>query len=164
MRPFIATGLLVLTALLMVFFNQLEWIPLFVRYLVLFTLIVGTVILFLASTGWVPTKALFRVVASFLLIAAISGMITSARHIWIQGLPPDQVPACAPPLSFMVEIEGLWRAMQQTFLAGTADCHDSTWRFLGLSMPMWVLINFLGLGLIGFARNFFGFEQREAAR
>src|SRR5210317_305538 len=28
------------------------------------------------------------------------GIAVSARHIWLQGLPPDQVPECGPDLSY----------------------------------------------------------------
>ena len=33
-----------------------------------------------------------------------------ARHVWLQHLPPDQVPACGPGLSFMLEMTPSWES------------------------------------------------------
>ncbi len=36
---------------------------------------------------------------------------------------------------------------------GSADCSVVTWRFLGLTMPEWLLLWFAGLGLGGLWAN-----------
>ena len=36
-------------------------------------------------------------------VAAGIGAGIAGRHVWLQHLPPDQVPACGPGLSYMVE-------------------------------------------------------------
>ena len=38
-------------------------------------------------------------------------------------------------------------------LGGSGECAKVTWRFLGFSMPFWVLVNLLGLAAIGVVAN-----------
>lgn len=135
------------------FLRLINRTPVFLRYLCFITFVFYAAIYLLGFSRWLSVKTLFRLTAIALLIAAIFGAGTSIRHIWIQTLPDGLVPACTPPLDFMVEIQGVWGAIEQTFLVGSGDCHDSSWRFLFLTMPMWVLIWFVGLGVFGFVRN-----------
>ena len=41
-------------------------------------------------------------------LAAGTGAAIAGRHVWLQHLPPDQVPACGPGLSYMVESMPSW--------------------------------------------------------
>lgn len=82
------------------------------------------------------------------LMALIGGSI-SARHVYIQHLPPDQVPACGPGLGYMFEYMPIGETLR-AMLTGTGDCAKVTWNFLGLSMPAWVLICFLALAVLSF--------------
>lgn len=100
-----------------------------------------------------------RVFAVLILGAAIAGGSVSGKHIWIQSLPEDQVPECTPPLEFMVEMDGWASTIKTVLLKGTGDCHDSSWRFIYLTMPMWVLLWFIGLGVGGFIRNWIPDEK-----
>jgi disulfide bond formation protein DsbB len=40
-------------------------------------------------------------------------------------------------------------------MTGGGECGTIDWTFLGLSMPMWVLISAAALGLIGLVNNAF---------
>lgn len=98
----------------------------------------------------------FRIFWSLLLLApAAWGIATAGRHVWIQNLPPDQVPECGAGFDFMREAFGLWEALKTAF-QGSGDCAEVDWSFVGLSMPAWVLIMFVGLALAGL---FFGFRK-----
>src|SRR5690554_8219692 len=44
-----------------------------------------------------------KVYAWLLLLTALAGIATAGRQIWLQHLPKDQLPACLPPLDFMLE-------------------------------------------------------------
>ena len=81
-----------------------------------------------------------------------SGVAIAARHVWLQGLPPDQVPACGPDLQGMLENFGLGETLSMT-LRGTGDCAVIDWSFLGLSIPAWALVWFVLLGLAGVLIN-----------
>lgn len=86
-----------------------------------------------------------------LVVAAAAGSI-SARQVWLQNLPPDQVPACGPGLDYMFEVFPLTEALSMVF-AGSGECAEIVWQFLGISMPGWVLICVATLGLGGLIVN-----------
>jgi protein dithiol:quinone oxidoreductase len=77
------------------------------------------------------------------LAAAIGGAF-SIRQLWLQSLPPDQVPACAPNINYMIEVfpaSDVLRAMTE----GTGDCAAVDWTFLGLSFAGWALVGFTAI-------------------
>ena len=80
------------------------------------------------------------------LLAAGTGMVVAGRHVWLQHLPADQVPACGPDLSFMMEAFPLADVLRKVF-TGSGECAEVDWTFVGLSMPEWSLIWFVGLAL-----------------
>ena len=84
-------------------------------------------------------------------ITALFGASISARHVWIQHLPADQVPACGPGLSYMFQYFPLSDTLK-AMLNGTGDCAKVDWTLLGFSMPFWVLLSFLSLAALSFAQ------------
>ncbi len=82
--------------------------------------------------------------------AAGAGIAIASRHVWLQGLPPDQVPACGPSLDYMLDIQPLNEVIA-TVLKGDGDCAAIEGAFLGLSIPAWTLIAFAGLALVSLA-------------
>lgn len=80
------------------------------------------------------------------LVPALAGIGIAARHVWIQHLPPDQVPSCGPPFAFLRETLPFMDLVRKV-LTGDGQCAKITWTFLGLSMPGWVLISFVVLAL-----------------
>lgn len=79
-------------------------------------------------------------------LVATAGAAISARHVWLQSLPPDEVPACGPGLEYMLEAFPLREVLSKVFV-GSGECAEIDWTFLGLSMPAWTLLWFVGLGL-----------------
>ena len=91
-----------------------------------------------------PTGWGLRVYAALSVLAAAVGGAVAARHVWLQHLPEDQVPACGPDLAYMFEafpLGDVLIAMTQ----GTGDCAEVTWSFLGLSIPGWALLSFVAI-------------------
>lgn len=84
--------------------------------------------------------------------AAFTGAGLAARHVWLQSLPADQVPACGPGLSYMLEQFPLMRLLEKV-LTGSGECAEAGWRFLGLTIAGWSLLWFVLLGglIIGLA-------------
>lgn len=76
------------------------------------------------------------------IIAALTGAVIATRHVWLQHLPADQVPACGPDLAYMIASWPLLDMLKQV-LSGSGECAKVEWVFLGLSMPAWSLITFL---------------------
>jgi disulfide bond formation protein DsbB len=89
------------------------------------------------------------------LLAAGTGTAIAGRHVWLQHLPPDQVPDCGPPLDFMLDTFPMSKTLQMVF-TGSGECAKVDWTFAGLSMPEWTLIWFvvftLGALYYGFRR------------
>ena len=85
-------------------------------------------------------------------ITTIFGATVAGRHVWLQSLPADQVPACGPGLGYMLDRFPLSKTLDMVF-TGSGECANVDWNFLGLSMPTWVLIWIIGLGLVGLFNN-----------
>ncbi|MEE4299068.1 MAG: disulfide bond formation protein B [Pseudomonadales bacterium] len=90
-----------------------------------------------------------RIWAGTVAAAALVGSGFSIRQLWLQSLPPDQVPACGPGLSYMIEVFPLSEVLRAMVL-GTGNCAEVSWTLLGISIPGWVLVAFAGF-LIGTA-------------
>lgn len=88
------------------------------------------------------------VTSGFMLLASVLGLAVAGRHVWIQSLPADQVPTCGPSLEYMVDTLP-WAEVLSVMLRGNGNCADSHWSFIGLSMPQWVLVWFVGFAIVG---------------
>jgi disulfide bond formation protein DsbB len=97
-------------------------------------------------------RILGNVSALLILLAGLAGMGVSARHLYIQSLPPGQVPVCGAPLHHMLEIFPLAEVLRKV-LTGSGECARIDWTFLGLSMPAWVLICLVPLTALGVLAN-----------
>jgi len=81
---------------------------------------------------------------SLAALFALGGAGVAGRHVWLQYLPPEKVPACGPDLAFMLKNLPLSSALQKLF-TGTGECAVVDWKFLGLSIAEWSLAWFLAL-------------------
>jgi disulfide bond formation protein DsbB len=106
-----------------------------------------------------PTGA--RVYGVLVLIAAGAGTWVSGRHVWVQAQPPGTVPACGAPLDSLLQMFPLLEVVRKV-MTGGGECGTIDWTFLGLSMPKWVLISAVTLGLIGIVNNLFKPGRRES--
>lgn len=104
----------------------------------------GAVFLLAAIHGPGRTGAVVYAVLGGLCAATGAGL--AARHVWLQSLPADQVPACGPGLAYMMEQFPLMR-MLQSVLSGSGECAEADWRFLGLTIAGWSLLWFVLLGV-----------------
>lgn len=88
-------------------------------------------------------RPLWRKISNGLLaVFAALGAGVAIRQLWLQSLPPDQVPACGPSFEFIVKTFPLSEAVSIMF-KGTGDCAEVTWTFLGLSIAAWSLVWFV---------------------
>ena len=81
-----------------------------------------------------------------LLVTAGIGAGIAMRQVWLQHLPPDQVPECGPGLEYMLEVFPLSEALQM-ILSGSGECAEIHWIFIGLSIAEWSLIWFMAFML-----------------
>ena len=89
-----------------------------------------------------------RVYAVLLSLTVLATIGIALRHLYIQSLPPDAVPACGASLDFMLKVFSLSEVLVKV-LTGSGECAKVTWQFLGLAMPAWVLISAAALGGFG---------------
>lgn len=109
-------------------------------------------LVFLLAAAIDPGRVGARVMGIVLLLVAGLGATVSARQVWLQNLPADQVPACGPGFDYIMDVFPLGEALAMVF-EGSGECAEVVWRFLGLTMPGWVLVCLAVLGLGGLILN-----------
>ena len=107
------------------------------------TIVTG--ILFLIAAIHNPRGTGARVYGALITLAALGGMLISARHVWIQAQPPGTVAACGADLNYLMEIMPVTDVISKV-LTGSGECGTVDWRLLGLSMPWLVAISLAVLG------------------
>jgi disulfide bond formation protein DsbB len=106
--------------------------------------LIGMGVVFLVAAVHAPRGIALRLYAVLAALVGVAGAAVAGRHVWLQSLPRDRVPECGPGLEFMLE----QFPMSQVFalvLRGSGECAEAGWRFLGLTIPGWTLLWFLGL-------------------
>ena len=95
-----------------------------------------------------PLKTWLRHTYTVLAMLAI-GWATgvAARHVWLQHLPPDEVPSCGPGLDYWLDTFPLKDVVEKV-LHGSGECAAVDWTLMGLSLPTLSLIFFSVLLLI----------------
>ena len=105
---------------------------------------IGAGIVFLIAGLHNPGRIGLRLYALIGLIPTVFGAFIAARHLWIQTLPPDQVPSCGPDLAYMMQNFPLQQVIT-TVLKGSGECAEIQWSLFGLTIPGWVLVVFVVL-------------------
>lgn len=105
---------------------------------------IGVVVI--AFTGFVhaPEKIGVRVYSSLITVASLIGAGIATYQVWLQHLPPDQVPECGPGLDYMLEVFSFTETLKMVF-TGSGECAEVDWTFLSLSIAEWSLLCFIGL-------------------
>ena len=93
-----------------------------------------------------PKRTGERIYAALIGLLSLTGVAVAARHIWIQNLPKDQVPACGPGLDYMLDTMPLANVLKQ-LMHGSGECAEKGWTFLSLGIPEWSLLCYVGLGV-----------------
>lgn len=125
------------------FYQHIEPCPLCIMQRVVF---IGMGIVFLIGALHAPRAGGRWGYVSLLLLLALAGIGVAWRQLWLQSLPADQVPACGPGLSYMLNAFPLGQTIKMVF-TGSGECAEVNWKFLGLAMPAWSLICYVVLGV-----------------
>ena len=92
-----------------------------------------------------PKSVLFkRFYALLESLAMLWSAGVAVRHVWLQTLPPSEVPSCGPGLNYLIDALPLKMVLQQV-LSGSGECAEIDWTLLGLSLPIWSLAFFVVL-------------------
>jgi len=100
----------------------------------------GAVSLVAALHG--PRGLALKAYGALATLLALAGAGVSIRHSYVQRFPP-KVETCGSDLDFLVSNLPLSQALPKIF-QGTGSCSLVDWRFLGLSIPEWALVWYLG--------------------
>jgi len=112
---------------------------------------VATAVAFLGGALHAPRTTVGRwAYAGVAALTAAAGAGVAARHVWLQSLPPDQVPACGPTLEYLMGMLPLTEVLM-TLLRGDGNCAVIDAQWLGISLPGWTLVAFVGLTLFALA-------------
>jgi disulfide bond formation protein DsbB len=87
-----------------------------------------------------------------IFLAAGAATWVSGRHVWVQHQPPGTVPSCGAPLDNLLQMFPLLEVVRRV-MTGGGECGNIDWTLLGVSMPGWVLILSVTLGLVGILNN-----------
>ena len=120
----------------------------------------GVMMVFTIAAAHSPVRTGKFIYCAAATLLALGGLGVAARQVWLQHLPPDQVPACGPDLFFMIENFPLSRMLQKLFM-GSGQCAEVNWRLLGLSIAEWSLAWFTALALYAL---WLGFRKGSAQR
>jgi protein dithiol:quinone oxidoreductase len=102
---------------------------------------------FLVAALHGPARWGAAVYSALIFAIAASGAAIAGRQVWLQHLPAAQVPACGPGLEYMLERYPLREVLPKVF-AGSGECAEAGWRFLGLTIAGWSLVWFVALGVL----------------
>ena len=105
----------------------------------------GSVIIvgILAAFGMIinPKKILtYKIILSSIFISILSGALLSIRQLYLQSLPADLVPSCAPDMEYLFATLPFLEILILAF-TGDGNCAEILWTFMGISIPGWVLIS-----------------------
>jgi disulfide bond formation protein DsbB len=89
-----------------------------------------------------------RIYAALSISLVIIGSYFSGKQLWLQSLPEDQVPSCGIPVDYLFDIFSITEAIS-LLLRGDGNCAEVKWQLMGLSMPAWVMVSFVGFGVLG---------------
>jgi protein dithiol:quinone oxidoreductase len=109
-------------------------------------------LVFLAAALHDPRGAGRYGYALALALVALATAAVAARHVYVQSLPPGSLPSCGAPLAMLMKFMPITQLIRKV-LTGSGECALVSWRFLGLSMPAWVLIFSAALGTGGVFAN-----------
>ena len=91
-----------------------------------------------------PGKTGQRAYALLLLLIAAAGGGTAVRQVWLQSMPAEQLPACIPPLDYLMDSLP-FQDVVRLVLHGSADCAEVSWTLFTLSIAEWSLLAFAGM-------------------
>ena len=106
---------------------------------------IALLVLFALATLHGPKQLGAKIYAALISFTALCGVGVASRHIWIQHLPKDEIPACGPGLDYMLDNFPMSEVLKE-LMHGSGECAAKGWTFLTLGIPEWSLIWYVLLG------------------
>ena len=99
----------------------------------------------LAAIGFLvnPNKLLnYKIFISIIFLSIVVGMLLASRQLYLQSLPAELVPSCAPDIDYLLETLPFLEVFTMAIM-GDGNCAEVLWSFMGVSIPGWTLIGFI---------------------
>jgi len=112
--------------------------------------VIGLGLVFLLALLHRPAVIGRRIYAVLAALLSATGIGICLRHIYLQGLPPDEVPECGAGFWHSLETMPFMQFMD-SILNGSGECAEIQWQFLGLSIPQLTLILFIVFAILAIA-------------
>lgn len=141
---FLTCGALLAFVLYLQYYEYQNPCPLCILQRAAFTALMAV---FLAGALHGPRRIGAYFYSTLLVIISVVGTGIATRHVWLQHLPPDQVPECGPGLTYMLNKFPLTQALEKIF-RGSGECAETGWTFLSLTIAEWSLVWFMLLGAL----------------
>jgi protein dithiol:quinone oxidoreductase len=100
---------------------------------------IALLVLFAIAALHNPGRTGARIYGMLIGLFSLFGIAVAGRHIWIQHLPADKVPACGPGLNYMLDHFPMAKLLKE-LMHGSGECAAKVWSFLGLGIPEWSLL------------------------
>jgi len=98
-------------------------------------------------TAFASRKGLLVAGSGLMALISSLGAFVAARQSFLQWYPPPEA-SCGRDLFGMIETFPLKRVIPMIF-KGSGDCSKIDWTFLGLSIPNWSFVFFVGIAVLG---------------
>lgn len=87
-------------------------------------------------------------------LLALFGMYEAGKHVYLQSIPKDQLPACGQDVYGLFQTAPIFEAIIKS-LSGTGECGEIQWQWLGLSIPGWTFVAMVAIMLWAIWHNWF---------
>ena len=144
---FFVCATLVLYALYLQYIEGLEPCPLCVFQRIC---VIGMGIVFLIAGFHHPGRGGATVYAVLQLLIGGAGIAFAGRQVWLQSLPPDQVPSCSMGLNYMLDTLPFTDVLKKEF-DGSLVWATRGREFIDISLAAWMLGFFIAIIATSFA-------------
>ena len=100
---------------------------------------------------------IYKIILFIASLLSLGGGMIAGRQIYLQHLPADQIPTCAPPMDFLMDTLPFMELIQ-TILLGDGNCAEYQWRFI-FNFAEWALLFFVMLFVYNLYFIFSGFKR-----
>jgi disulfide bond formation protein DsbB len=91
------------------------------------------------------SKAVGRILyCGLLLILNGMGILFASRQLWLQHLPPEQMPACTAGLELLLTHHSILETLG-IVIADSGECGLVDFKIFGLPLAAWSLVGFIGI-------------------
>ena len=85
---------------------------------------------------------IFKTYLGASIVSILVGIGLSIRQLYLQSLPADLVPSCAPDMDYLLDSLPFFEVLLMA-IQGDGNCAEVLWSFMGISIPGWLLMSFL---------------------